>query len=113
SGSRVIQLGNLTPRRDFIHTYDMASAVLHLLKLKNPGYETFNLGRGIEYSVVDIVNSFEKKLGEKIDIVIDAARVRKVEREHLLADVSKLKDYTGWEPVWGIDEGIGNLIQSW
>lgn len=113
SGSRVIRLGNLTPRRDFIHTYDMASAVLHLLKLNKPGYETFNLGRGIEYSVVDIVKTFEKKLGEKIDIEIDAARVRKVEREHLLADVSKLKDYTGWEPAWGIDEGIGNLIQSW
>ena len=113
NGNREIRLGNLTPRRDFIHTYDMASAVMHLLKLNNPGYETFNLGRGIEYSVVDIVSSFEKKLGEKIVIETDPERVRKVEREHLLADVSKLKNYTGWEPVWGIDEGIENLIQNW
>jgi len=113
NGNRKIRLGNLTPRRDFIHTYDMASAVMHLLKLNNAGYETFNLGRGIEYSVVDIVSSFEMKLGEKIEIEIDPARVRKVEREHLLADVSKLKNFTGWEPLWGIDEGIENLIQNW
>lgn len=36
--------------------------------------------------------------------------MRKSDRLHLLADVSKLKDYTGWEPEWGIDEGIKTLI---
>jgi UDP-glucose 4-epimerase len=112
-GSRTIRLGNLTPKRDFIHTYDMASAVKQLLKLENIGYDTFNLGRGIEYSVLEIVKAFEKQINEKISIEVDAARVRKVEREHLLADVSKLKKVAGWKPVWGIEEGIKNLIQSW
>jgi UDP-glucose 4-epimerase len=113
AGQRTISLGNLTPKRDFIHTYDMAAAVCKLISLKNTGYDTFNLGRGIEYSVVEIVEAFERKLKEKINIVVDPARVRKVEREHLLADVSKLKKVAGWEPVWGIDEGIGNLVESW
>jgi UDP-glucose 4-epimerase len=112
-GSRIIKLGNLTPKRDFIHTYDMAAAVKQLLKLNNFGYDTFNLGRGIEYSVIEIVEAFEKQLNEKITIEVDATRVRKVEREHLLADVSKLKSKTGWEPVWGIDEGIKNLVDNW
>jgi UDP-glucose 4-epimerase len=113
NGLRTIKLGNLSPKRDFIHTYDMASAVKHLLKLQNTGYNIFNLGRGIEYSVVEIVEAFERQLSEKISIEIDASRVRKVEREHLLADVTKLVEKTGWEPVWGIDEGIRNLIQNW
>jgi UDP-glucose 4-epimerase len=112
-GLRTIKLGNLTPKRDFIHTYDMASAVRQLLKLDDTGYDIFNLGRGIEYSAVEIVEAFEKQLNEKITIEVDPARVRKVEREHLLADVSKLKKATGWEPVWGIDEGIKNLVHSW
>jgi len=109
---RTIRLGNLTPRRDFIHTHDMASAVSTLLLLERPGYDIFNLGRGIEYSVVEIVEAFERQLNEKITIEIDPARVRKVEREHLLADVSKLKG-VGWNPRWGIDEGIRDLIMSW
>jgi UDP-glucose 4-epimerase len=113
AGQRTINLGNLTPKRDFIHTYDMAAAVCKLIRIKDIGYNTFNLGRGIEYSVVEIVEAFERQLKEKITIVVDPARVRKVEREHLLADVSKLKKEAGWDPLWGIDEGIKNLIESW
>ena len=111
-GLRTIRLGNLTPKRDFIHTHDMAGAVKILLSADIPGYDVFNLGRGIEYSVVEIVQAFERQLDEKIAIEVDPARVRKVEREHLLADVTKLKN-VGWSPRWGIDEGIKDLIDNW
>jgi UDP-glucose 4-epimerase len=109
SGKRKIQLGNLTPKRDFIHTYDMANAVDILIHNVNSGIQIFNLGRGIEYAVTEIVDSFALALGEKIEIEVDPARVRKVERMHLLADISKLKSL-GWEPVIGIDEGIKTLV---
>jgi UDP-glucose 4-epimerase len=112
-GMRTIRLGNLTPKRDFIHTFDMAAAVKQLLKIEGVGYDTFNLGRGIEYSVVEIVEAFGRQLKEKIQIEVDPARVRKVERQHLLADVNKLKEKAGWEPVWGIDEGIKDLVNNW
>ena len=49
------------------------------------------------------------ELGELVEIEVDPARVRKVERMHLLADVSKLKSI-GWSPLIGIDEGIRTLI---
>ena len=74
----------------------MASAVKQLLKMEKIGYDIFNLGRGMEYSAVDIVDAFERQLKEKVKIEVDPARVRKVEREHLLADVSKLKKAAGW-----------------
>jgi len=109
-GSRTISLGNLTPKRDFIHTYDMARAVRMLLEVDhNTDIETYNLGRGIEYSVIEIVEAFERQLGEKITVEVDPARMRKVERMHLLADVSKLKSI-GWEPEWDIDKGIETLL---
>jgi UDP-glucose 4-epimerase len=109
-GNRKIKLGNLTPKRDFIHTYDMASAVETLLEKTGPGIHTYNLGRGIEYSVTEIVDAFAKAIGEPIEIEVDPARVRKVERMHLLADVSKLKSL-GWEPKIGIEEGIKTLVE--
>lgn len=112
SGLRTIKLGNLTPKRDFIHTYDMATAVNKLLATGISGYEIFNLGRGIEYSVTEIVDAFARQLREHITIEIEEARVRKVERMHLLANVDKLKQVTGWEPRWGIDEGIRNLLRN-
>jgi len=111
-GLRTIKLGNLTPKRDFIHTYDMASAVRKLITMEKMGYDIYNLGRGIEYSVVEIVEAFERQIKEKVNIEVDPGKIRKVEREHLLADVSKLKNI-GWEPEWGIDDGVKNLIENW
>lgn len=110
-GKREISLGNLEPKRDFIHTYDMARAVRMLMEKFDEKIGVFNLGRGIEYSVVEIVEAFSRQLGEEVKIKQDPKRMRKSDRLHLLADVSKLKDYTGWEPEWGIDEGIKTLIQ--
>lgn len=110
-GKRTIQLGNLDPKRDFIHTHDMARAARMLLEQFDEGIDIFNLGRGIEYSVREIVEAFERELGEKITIEQDPARVRKTDRMHLLAAIDKLKNRTGWAPTIGIDEGIATLLQ--
>lgn len=67
SGMRKIKLGNLTPKRDFIHTYDMAAAVKTLVDKVKGGIDIYNLGRGIEYSVTDIVDAFSNQIGEKIE----------------------------------------------
>ena len=112
SGTRTLKLGNLDPKRDFIHTEDMSKAMGALLKAHTVGHDTFNIGRGIEYSVREIVEAFERQLGEKLTIEVDPARVRKVERMHLLANVDKLKRTTGWEPGWGIDEGVATLLKE-
>ncbi len=111
AGERVLMLGNQAPKRDFIHTSDMARAVISLLETFESGFDTFNLGRGIEYSVLEIAASFGNALGEAVRVEIDPAKVRKTDRLHLLADISKLKAFTGWEPLVGIDEGIATLIE--
>jgi UDP-glucose 4-epimerase len=111
TGVRTIQLGNLEPKRDFIHTSDMAIAIVTLLSTFTRGIETFNLGRGIEYSVTEVVAAFEQVLGEKIVIEVDPARVRKVERMHLLADISKLKNFIDWEPKISLNQGISTLLE--
>ncbi len=111
SGKRTIHLGNLTPKRDFIHTYDMARAVRLLIEGEKQGINIYNLGQGTEYSVIEIVKAFERQLGEKIIIEQEQSRIRKTERMHLLADVSKLKTTIDWQPEWSIDDGIKTLIK--
>jgi len=109
-GLRKISLGNLEPKRDYIHTSDMANAIEGLMKNFNEGIDIFNLGQGKEYSVTEIVNAFESVLNEKIEIVQDPARMRKSDRLHLLADNTKLKKFLNWEPKVTIEEGIKTLI---
>jgi UDP-glucose 4-epimerase len=112
TGVRTLKLGNLDPKRDYIHTQDMGRAIDALLTLPPKGCEVFNIGRGIEYSVREVVAAFERQLGEALAIEVDPARVRNVERMHLLADVTKLKEATGWEPEWEIDEGVATLLKK-
>ena len=112
SGARTIQLGNLDPKRDFVHTSDMAIAISKLLDKFNTGIDTFNIGRGIEYSVKEVVQAFEQVLGEEITIQVDPARVRKVERMHLLADISKLTNFIDWEPQISLGQGIATLLKT-
>jgi len=110
AGKRTIKLGNTQPKRDYIHTADMAKAVRLLLEKFDKGIDTFNLGRGIEYSVTEVVDAFSKALGEPITIETDPARVRKTDRLHLLADTTKLQKYTGWAPAVSLEDGIKTLL---
>ena len=110
NGNRIIKLGNLEPKRDFIHTFDMAKAVRGLIEKPAKGYEIFNLGRGIEYSVTDIVKAFEKAIQSPITIEQDSLRMRKTDRLHLLADITKLKKYLDWEPKESLQSGINQMI---
>ena len=112
SGLRTIELGNLEPKRDFIHTYDMARAIFMLLDHFDSGIDVFNLGNGQEYSVIDVVKEFENQLEEEITIKVDQSRVRKVERMHLLADISKLKAFMNWDPEISLSEGIKTLLKT-
>lgn len=51
--------------RDYIHVTDLAEGHLRALEKikKDTGVKTYNLGTGIGYSVMDIVNAFEKATG--------------------------------------------------
>ena len=111
NGKRKIKLGNLEPKRDFIHTYDMAKAVRGLIEKSDSGFDIFNLGRGIEYSVEEVVNAFEYAINEKITIEQDKERIRKSDRPHLLADISKLKIYLDWEPNVSLNSGIKKMTK--
>jgi UDP-glucose 4-epimerase len=111
-GARKIQLGNLDPKRDFIHTSDMSLALRLLLEKFDGGIDTFNIGSGLEYSVREVVQAFEKAIGETIEIQVDPARVRKVERQHLCADITKLSTFLDWQPKINLDRGIQQLIDN-
>jgi len=112
AGSRVLRLGNLEPKRDFIHTSDLAKAIRALLELDEAGLQTYNIGSGVEYSVRDIVRAFENHLGEHLTIETDESRVRAVDRMHLLADISRLTSRTAWRPTISLDEGIRMLLET-
>ena len=83
--------------RDYIHVVDLAKGHLKALKRaeKVTGVETYNLGTGKGYSVLDIVKNFEKATGQKIKYEITPRRPGDI--AECYADPSKAEKYLGWK----------------
>lgn len=107
-GKRKIELGNLTSRRDYIYVDDVCRAIIAILKNDKEGI--YNIGTGIEYSVKEVVEMVSEILGEEIQIIQDKRRMRKIDRERLLADIRKIQNETGWKPKIELKDGLKELI---
>jgi UDP-glucose 4-epimerase len=111
-GERTVALGNLEPRRDYIHTSDLARGLMCALDHKQNGYDVFNIGTGQEHSVHDIVKMCERILGESITVQQRPDLTRKVERMHLCAKIDKIRRAMGWEPRIKIYEALRELLEA-
>lgn len=62
--------------RDYIHVVDLAQAHLKALDRVRTvtGVETYNIGTGIGYSVLDVVKAFEAATGRKVPYQIELPR---------------------------------------
>ena len=90
--------------RDYIHVVDLAQGHLKALTkvLKDTGAEAYNLGTGNGYSVLDVVDAFEKENGVKVNLKITARRPGDI--AECYADPTKAKNELGWEAKFGINE---------
>ena len=90
--------------RDYIHVVDLAKGHVCAVKklAENCGCKTYNLGTGIGYSVLDIVNNFEAATGVKIPYVIGERRPGDIDECYSSADLAK--EELGWVAVNGIRE---------
>ncbi|MDG1561779.1 UDP-glucose 4-epimerase GalE, partial [Bacillus toyonensis] len=96
--------------RDYIHVVDLAKGHVKALEkvLETTGIDAYNLGTGKGYSVLEMVNAFEKVSGKKIPYKIIGRRPGDV--AICFADVSKAKRELGWEAEYGLEE---MCLDSW
>ncbi|WP_313113002.1 UDP-glucose 4-epimerase GalE [Aequorivita sediminis] len=97
--------------RDYIHVVDLAKAHVialeRLLSEKNKSnYEVFNLGTGRGSSVLEVVNSFEKTTGEKLNYKIVDRRPGDV--ISVYADTKKANEELGWKAQKTMEEALAS-----
>ena len=83
--------------RDYIHVVDLAKGhvkAIEKLEKEGKGLYIYNLGTGIGYSVLDIVNAFEKYTGQKINYKITERRPGDI--AECYADSKKAKEELNW-----------------
>ena len=104
-----ISLGNTTPERDYVHTNDIASAVLAVAQ-RSSGCEVYNVGSGRAHAVSEIVTILGEKLRRPLRVEVDPKRLRSVDRPLLLADITKIRERVGWTPRHALDDALDELI---
>ena len=91
--------------RDYIHVMDLAKA--HVIALQRFGkmddrFEVFNLGTGNGNSVLEVVQTFEKVSGTKLNYRIGPRRAGDVEQ--IWASTAKANDVLGWKAESSLEE---------
>jgi UDP-glucose 4-epimerase len=99
--------------RDYIHVVDLAKAhvvaISRLLENKNKtSYEVFNIGTGNGNTVLDIINTFEKVSGVKLNYKIVDRRPGDIEK--VWADTKYANKELGWKAISSLDE---TLLSAW
>ena len=95
--------------RDYIHVVDLAKAhvvaLKRLLENKNKSsYETFNLGTGTGSSVLEVIHSFERVSGEKLNHKIVGRREGDVISAY--AETTKANKELGWKSGLNLDDAM-------
>jgi GDP-L-fucose synthase len=108
SGAKSVTLwGSGIPKREFLHTHDLAEAVL-LASEKYDSEEHLNVGTGKDLSIKELANLVAKKAGFVGEIEWDASKPDGTPRKVL--DVTRLQAL-GWEPRISLEAGIAETIQ--
>lgn len=88
--------------RDYIHVVDLAKGHLKAIENMKSGVSYYNLGTGTGYSVLDMVNAFEKVNGVKVPYKIVDRRPGDI--AECYADPSKAYKELGWKAELGIED---------
>jgi GDP-4-dehydro-6-deoxy-D-mannose reductase len=112
SGRRdCLEVGNLDVIRDFTDVRDVVRAY-RLLASNGSSGEIYNLGSGQGTKIAGALEHLQSLADGRIPIRIDPARVRSVDQPFLVADSSKLRSATGWNPLYSIEQTLADMFES-
>jgi GDP-L-fucose synthase len=120
SGARMVPLwGTGNPRREFLHSDDMAEACLFLMEMSDdafsklavgdPDFPLINIGCGEDLSIKELADLIKEVVGFKGEFEWDSTKPDGTPRK--LLSVDKLKAL-GWNPKIGLREGIAATYEQ-
>lgn len=107
-----LMVGNIKVRRDFTDVRDIVKAYI-LLADKGISGEVYNVGSGISHSLEEVLNIIkDNSLRSGIRWKIDENKLRPTDIDELRANVSKLKQATGWQPVYSLEQSVKWIMEE-
>lgn len=97
--------------RDYIHVVDLAKGHVKAIEkvLKDTGIEAYNLGTGVGYSVLQVIDAFEKNNHVKVKYCITDRRPGDIDACY--ADASKAYRELNWKAELTLDDMVKSAYQ--
>ena len=109
---KVLYVGNLSAKRDFTDVRDVVRAYSLLMEKGGRG-ETYNVGSGRAVAIDELLKKLISNAKCSIEVKTDEKRFRPVDVPVIEADITKLKDATGWQPEIPIDKTLADTLEYW
>lgn len=113
-GAPEVQLGDLTPTRDFTFVHDTAAAFM-AVGTAGPQVlgKTLNAGNNREISVGALVELISDVMDRPAPVRQQASRVRPAGSEvrRLVCDNTELRRLTDWQPRHGLRDGLSRTVE--
>lgn len=94
--------GDGTSSRDYVFVKDIAKVAIDVLQ--SPASDPINVGSGKETVMNDLIETIEKVVHKKFDVIYTDERKGDVKKIYL--DCSKLNEKLGWIPSTPLEEGL-------
>lgn len=113
AGKRQIQVGDLSPTRDFNFVEDTCRGFIAVAT--TPGLEgrEINIATGTEVSMAHTLATIAREMDAEVEYVVDPARLRpgKSEVRRLCGDNSLITSLTTWRPEVTLEQGLKRTIE--
>lgn len=113
AGKKEIMLGDTTPTRDFNYVLDTCRGMISICECDNAIGEIINIGSNYEISIGDVLKLIRDLMQSDIVLITDEQRKRpeKSEVKRLWCDNTKIKNLTGFYPMYSINDGLMLTIE--
>ncbi len=100
--------GTGSPRREFLHVDDLATACVHLLGLEDPP-DWVNVGTGTDVTILELAEHVRKVTGFAGTLATDPSKPDGTPRK--LLDIARIRA-TGWAPTIGLEAGLQSTYRD-
>lgn len=108
-GKPIPVFGDGSTRRDYTYIDDIIQGVRAAIDYNKTPYEIFNLGESQTIELNELIEILEESLGRKA--IIDRKRMQAGDVPITFADISKTKEFLGYNPTTKIREGIPKFVE--
>jgi GDP-4-dehydro-6-deoxy-D-mannose reductase len=108
----VIQVGNLSVRRDFCDVRDVVRAYV-LLSTEGKAGQVYNIGSGQSRSIQDVLDILLEHSQVPVEIQPDPERMRPSDVPEVVCDATRIRHDTGWQTMISFEQSLKDILDYW